>query len=147
MPSLTLRYAPIATRVRACRHHVRTCRRRRRTRTFTHRHLSTRCSSAAYVQGDHRFSASAIFSFTARMNHSCRPCAFVDPLKADHAPGRLEAADGVIRVKALRQILPGEALRELVVEARVTGAVLLTRDGVRVVQATASRSITGPQSL
>ena len=57
-----------------------------------------------------RFSASAVFAFTSRMNHSCEPAAFVETRKAAHAPGTLVTGDGVLVVRALRKIREGERL-------------------------------------
>ena len=57
-----------------------------------------------------RFSAAAVFAFTSRLNHSCSPSAFVSTSKAKFSPGTLVDSDGVLHVRAIRALLPGERL-------------------------------------
>ena len=64
----------------------------------------------AHSDPDNRFAASAVFSLTSRLNHSCSPSAIVETGRAPLQPGSLVEGDGVLRARAARRILPGERL-------------------------------------
>lgn len=57
-----------------------------------------------------RFSAAAVFAFTSRLNHCCSPTAFVSAGKAKFASGTFAEGDGVLLVRAIRALMPGERL-------------------------------------
>ena len=60
--------------------------------------------------GATRFSAAALFAFTAKMNHCCQPSVFVDRRWSPHVAGAREASDGVLQIRALRALRSGERL-------------------------------------
>ena len=61
-------------------------------------------------QGCPRFSASAVFSFTSRLNHCCDPSAYVDTRKAAFDSGKTHAEDGHIIVRAYKPLRRGDRL-------------------------------------
>mmetsp|Transcript_87349 Transcript_87349/g.174462 ORF Transcript_87349/g.174462 Transcript_87349/m.174462 type:complete len:198 (-) Transcript_87349:661-1254(-) len=55
-----------------------------------------------------RVSAAAIFAYTSRINHCCKPSAFVDMRRSAQTPGAIEEGDGLLRVRAIRALAAGE---------------------------------------
>ena len=60
-----------------------------------------------------RFGATAVFAFTSRLNHCCRPSAFVDLQRASHEPGVLKEADGVLHVRPFASAFGPASTRNL----------------------------------